>query len=220
MLIRWFPELAAPFEAVERYGDFAVVHPVRSGGKEEWLERIPRRQILSRRATDPWAFLVRIARHKKIEISFAESCTGGLVSASLVAVPGASAVFSGSVVAYANRIKQGLLGVAQETLDRDGAVSSACACQMATGVRSLVGSTFGLAITGIAGPDGGSPHKPVGTVWIALASPAGCRAACFLFEGSRETVRDLARRQSVAILLEGILQYGKDDPDVCRLAPG
>jgi nicotinamide-nucleotide amidase len=104
-------------------------------------------------------------------LSTAESCTGGAIATRFTAMAGASAYFLGGVVAYSNAVKRDLLGVRAEDLEKYGAVSQTVARQMAEGIRRLTGSTYALATTGIAGPDGGTPEKPVGTVWIALATP-------------------------------------------------
>jgi nicotinamide-nucleotide amidase len=104
-------------------------------------------------------------------VATAESCTGGRIAAALTAEAGASEYFLGGVVAYSNDVKISVLGVSPEALARHGAVSREVACQMASGVRRLTRADFGVATTGIAGPGGGTPEKPVGTVWIAVASP-------------------------------------------------
>lgn len=103
-------------------------------------------------------------------LSLAESCTGGHLAARLTSIPGCSHYFLGSIVAYSNRLKITLLGVDTEVLDAYGAVSSPVVSQMAQGVLKLTGSDYSLAISGIAGPGGGSPEKPVGTIWGAIAS--------------------------------------------------
>jgi nicotinamide-nucleotide amidase len=119
-------------------------------------------------------------------LATAESCTGGAVAARFTAMAGASRYFLGGVVAYSNDIKVNVLGVDTEALARHGAVSEAVARQMAEGARRLTGSTYALATTGIAGPDGGTPQKPVGTVWMALATPQGVIAEQRLFGALRE----------------------------------
>jgi len=134
-------------------------------------------------------------------LAVAESCTGGLVGAKLTDVPGSSAWFAGGIVAYANEVKTRELGVPAEILDRDGAVSEAVAVAMADGVRERFSADAGLSITGIAGPTGGSPEKPVGTVVIAVsAGPAVVRT--FRFVGDRPMVR----QQSVVAALELLRQ--------------
>ena len=107
-------------------------------------------------------------------VAVAESCTGGGLGAALAAVPGASDVFLGGVIAYANGVKQGLLGVPAELLQAHGAVSDPVAQSMAEGARRVTGADWGLAITGVAGPGGGSDEKPVGLVHLAIAGPDGC----------------------------------------------
>lgn len=119
-------------------------------------------------------------------ISVAESCTGGMLASLLTSVPGSSAYFYGGVVSYDNRIKAGVLKVKPETLERFGAVSRACVEEMARGVRELMDTDYAIATSGIAGPGGGTPDKPVGTVWIAAASRERTVSAQFRFSGSRK----------------------------------
>lgn len=115
----------------------------------------------------------------------AESCTGGGLGAALTAVAGASDVFLGGVIAYANSVKQALLGVPAAMLETHGAVSDPVAIAMAEGVRRITGSTWALALTGVAGPAGGSPGKPVGLVHIALAGPRGAASEGVRFGAGR-----------------------------------
>ena len=112
----------------------------------------------------------RLLKERNMTISAAESCTGGFVSHLFTRVAGSSAYFMGSVVSYSNEAKMKILGVKSDTLEAFGAVSEQAATQMAEGVRNLLGTDFGIATTGIAGPDGGTPEKPVGTIWIACAT--------------------------------------------------
>ncbi len=126
-------------------------------------------------------------------LAVAESCTGGMTGERLTRVPGASRVFNGGMIAYTNAVKQEMLGVEKEILERDGAVSEACVRAMARGVRRLNQSDWGLAITGVAGPGGGSPEKPVGTVWIGCAGPdEALEIRLRRFHGERERVRQAA----------------------------
>ncbi len=136
--------------------------------------------------------VAKLFRENGLTLSLAESCTGGLISKRITDIPGSSAYFLGSAVTYSNEAKVRMLGVADEILNTCGAVSSECASAMASGIRSVSGSDLGLAVTGIAGPDGGSSEKPVGTVYIALAAPDGCRARRFQFRGDREEIRVMA----------------------------
>lgn len=109
-------------------------------------------------------------RKAEISISTAESCTGGLISHRITNVPGSSDYYKGSVIAYANEVKEKVLRVSKQILEEKGAVSAECATAMANGVRTLLCSDIGIATTGIAGPTGGTPDKPVGLVYIALAT--------------------------------------------------
>jgi nicotinamide-nucleotide amidase len=124
-------------------------------------------------------------RQRRQTLAVAESCTGGGLGAALAAVPGASEVFLGGVIAYANAVKQGLLGVPAELLAAHGAVSDPVAQAMAEGARRATGADWALAVTGIAGPGGGSPEKPVGLVHIAVAGPDGCSSEGVRFGSSR-----------------------------------
>jgi nicotinamide-nucleotide amidase len=132
----------------------------------------------------------------------AESCTGGWIAKVCTDRAGSSGWFERGVVSYSNRAKADLLGVQQMSLDRDGAVSRAVALQMAEGARDRAGVDAALAVTGIAGPDGGTPDKPVGTVWFAWAvGTASAEAEHVVFRGDREAVR----RQTVAHALQGLI---------------
>jgi nicotinamide-nucleotide amidase len=134
-------------------------------------------------------------------VSVAESCTGGAVCAALTAVPGSSKSFAGGVVAYENAVKVTALGVREETLARAGAVSEETAVEMAQGIRSRFGTDYGIATTGIAGPTGGSPEKPVGLVWLAFAGPSGARAVKRQMpEGDRASIQSRATVASLGML--------------------
>ncbi len=136
---------------------------------------------------DSLASVVLAALQRRGEtLAVAESCTGGGLGAALVAVPGASEVFLGGVIAYANTVKQAVLGVPAAVLERHGAVSDPVAEAMAVGVRRLTGATWAVAVTGIAGPGGGTAEKPVGLVHIAVAGPDGCRSEAVCFGSGRE----------------------------------
>ena len=130
----------------------------------------------------------------------AESCTGGGVGAAITAVPGSSAVYLGGVVSYANEVKSGVLGVKEETLSAVGAVSSETAAEMAAGARRLTGADIAVSVTGIAGPGGGTPEKPVGLVWFGIASNGGVRTEKALFSGDRARVREQAAVHALGIL--------------------
>lgn len=142
----------------------------------------------------------RLLKQGGMTIATAESCTGGRLAAALNAQSGSSAYYMGSVVAYDNSIKTNVLGVYQETLDNDGAVSESTVCQMAEGVRALMHTDYAIATSGIAGPTGGTPDKPVGTVWIAWATPEGTEARCFHFGASREREQITLRAVTEALV--------------------
>lgn len=133
--------------------------------------------------------LVKALSERKMKITMAESCTAGLLSGTFCSAPGASGVFDGALVSYANRIKETLLGVSDATLASVGAVSAACAEQMARGAAKLFGADVALSVTGIAGPGGGTPEKPVGTVFICCYCRGNAEVRRFCFEGNRAAVR-------------------------------
>jgi nicotinamide-nucleotide amidase len=138
-----------------------------------------------------------------LTLALAESCTGGLVSQLLTDIPGASAFLERAAVTYSNRAKQDWLLVPAEVLVREGAVSQECAMAMAHGVREAAGSDIGLAITGIAGPTGGSVDKPVGTVFLAMAAPGEEKVQGYRFNGSRDKIRLMA----ASMALEWLRRY-------------
>jgi len=122
-------------------------------------------------------------------LALAESCTGGRIADMLTEAPGASAYFLGSAVSYANDLKERWVGVAHATLVASGAVSGPVAEEMARGARAAARSTWALSVTGVAGPDGGTPEKPVGTVFIGLDGPEGTEVRAHRFHGDREQIR-------------------------------
>ncbi|MCM2334254.1 MAG: competence/damage-inducible protein A [Anaeromyxobacteraceae bacterium] len=146
------------------------------------------------------ALVVRRLADRGERVALAESCTGGLVAGLLTAVPGASAVLDLGVVAYANAAKARLLGVPAPLLEAHGAVSEPVARAMAEGARRAAEAAWGLAVTGIAGPGGGTPEKPVGTVHLALAGPGGTEAVARLYRGDRERVRRAATYEALDLL--------------------
>ena len=146
------------------------------------------------------ALVGRLLVQRGKTISTAESCTGGRLAAALNAQSGSSAYYMGSVVAYDNSVKTNLLGVSPEILSVDGAVSESTVRQMAEGVRSLIGTDYAIATSGIAGPTGGTADKPVGTVWIAWATSSGTEAQCFHFGAAREREQITQRAVTAALV--------------------
>ena len=149
--------------------------------------------------------LVTLAREKNITFGTAESCTGGLISAAVTDISGASAVFWGGIVSYDNRVKENLLGVEHETLVALGAVSAKTAEQMALGAVRALSVDFAVSVTGIAGPGGGTPEKPVGLVYIAVASTKGVITVKENhFKGEREEVRRQTVETALSMLISAI----------------
>lgn len=153
--------------------------------------------IYSEDSTDLAEVVLDGCRAAGLELAVAESCTGGMLGARLTAIPGSSDVFLGGVIAYANEVKRELLGVNAAVLESEGAVSEAVARQMATGARERTGANIGLGITGVAGPGGGTPEKPVGTVWIAMDFNGELTTRRLQLIGDREEIR---RRATQTIL--------------------
>lgn len=144
-------------------------------------------------------------------LATAESCTGGWVSAALTSLPGSSRWFEGGVVSYANAVKTGLLGVSPDVLAERGAVSEQVAIQMAAGVLQALHVDISVSITGIAGPDGGSAEKPVGTVCFAWATAEQVEVKTCHFAGDREQVR----LQAVMFALDGVLERAQQFDVLC-----
>jgi len=148
------------------------------------------------------ALVVSRCIRDRCTVATAESCTGGLISHRITNVPGASAIFLGGITAYANAIKTGLLGVSKEALAASGAVSEVVAEAMALGARERFGADFSVAVTGIAGPGGGTQEKPVGTVCLAAAGPAALRVRRERFAGDRDAVKAQTAEAALALLLD------------------
>ena len=135
---------------------------------------------------EQWVGQLLSERHRTLAL--AESCTGGLISHRITGIAGSSAYYLGGVTSYANDVKVKLLGVTPATLEKYGAVSQETALEMSHGIRERIGADFGLSVTGIAGPGGGTPEKPVGTVWISIAQAKNHEARLFQFHGDRERI--------------------------------
>lgn len=159
------------------------------------------------------AAVLDAAKEKNLFIATAESCTGGLVAAELTAIPGSSAAFERGFVTYSNDSKQELLGVAKATLEAHGAVSAETAREMAAGALARSRADLAIAITGIAGPDGGTAEKPVGLVWFAVAQRGHAAHAMHRsFAGfSRDIVRKAATETALRLLLSSLGKGHLDD---------
>lgn len=149
----------------------------------------------------------RLLEARGVRIATAESCTGGWIAKALTDVPGSSRWFEFGFVAYGNNAKEAMLGIERALIERHGAVSREVAAQMAIGARVVSGADVAVAVTGIAGPDGGTPDKPVGTVWFAWDGPE--RRAAARVE-SLAGDRQLVRRQTVVAALNGVLRQLAD----------
>lgn len=155
----------------------------------------------SRLVTDLATRVVKEATDRGMHLATAESLTGGMIATALTSVPGASAVVNGGIVSYVNEVKHDVLGVDDKVLDTQGAVCETVAIEMAIGARRQLDADIAISVTGIAGPGGAEPGKPVGTVWMGVATTKGAHAECFHFEGDRQSVR----QQTVAAALDAFM---------------
>ncbi|MBQ1191621.1 MAG: nicotinamide-nucleotide amidohydrolase family protein, partial [Bacteroidales bacterium] len=147
---------------------------------------------------------------RKETITTAESCTGGNIAHLITLVAGSSRYYKGSVVSYANEVKENLLGVQKKSLEEFGAVSEEVVRQMAEGARKLMKTDYAIATSGIAGPDGGSDEKPIGTVWIAVSEKEKCVAKKFLFNTTRENFIERTSNQAILMCLEVLASKYQD----------
>ena len=176
----------------------------------ELTELLERENI---RAEELPAMLVEALAAKKLKLATAESCTGGMISAAVTSVSGASAVFDCGVCAYANFIKNKALGVREETLATYGAVSDRTAAEMARGARMLAGADIGISTTGIAGPLGGTPYKPVGLVYVGVSTAMGLKSEKLLLgenNADRQRIRELAVTAALYFALKAAKSFDKE----------
>ncbi len=143
---------------------------------------------------------------KNLTLALSESCTGGLLASRIVSVAGASNYFLGGVIAYSNESKIRILGVKKVTLDRYGAVSRECAGEMVSGVKRLFNSDVSMAITGIAGPSGGTKEKPVGLVYIAILYKS-LKVEKKIFSGKRNKIREKVVNRAIEILIDNVIEH-------------
>ncbi len=149
--------------------------------------------------------IAALLRQRGETLALAESCTGGLLGHRVTNVPGASEYFLGSVVAYSYEAKERVLNVRHETLYTHGAVSQETVLEMARGVRQVMSSDIGMAVTGIAGPGGGLPGKPVGLTWVAVSSRRGEWSEHYQFTGDREANKAAAAEAALALLIKSMM---------------
>jgi nicotinamide-nucleotide amidase len=168
------------------------------------------RQLFAEDEQTVEAIVLKLARERGFKLGAAESCTGGLVAARLTSVPGASDVFLGGIVAYDNSVKMDGLGVERELLERYGAVSAETAAAMAAGARRALGADVGVSVTGVAGPDGGTPEKPVGLVFLHAETPELSHGVELRLPGDRDAVRRRAAASALH-LLRRVLTQSRDD---------
>ncbi len=157
-----------------------------------------------------------LLRAEGATLAVAESCTSGHLLDRLTDVPGASDYVLGGIVAYCNFVKTAVLGVHERTLIEEGAVSEAVARRMAESVRVRMGSTYALSTTGVAGPGGGTPDKPVGTVWIGVAGPDGTFARHFVFGGDRKANKGYAVTTALDLLRRLLVRHRERPPAPAR----
>jgi PncC family amidohydrolase len=143
-----------------------------------------------------------LLRKRELKLALAESCTGGLIGDRITNVPGSSEYFLGGIVAYAYEAKVALLGVSWDTLNTKGAVSQETVLEMARGARRILNTDIAVAVTGIAGPGGGTPEKPVGTTWIGLVAKEGEWIRLFQFSGNREQNKISSANAALQMLLD------------------
>ena len=179
----------------------ALVSPVR----EEICGRFGDKVYTLREEVQLEETILEFLKEKKLTLSCAESCTGGMLSSRLVSVPGASNIFKAGLVTYTEEMKHELLGVPNEIFSGPGVVSEECAKAMAEGVRRRTGTGASVAVTGVAGPSGGTMENPVGTVWIAVSIGKRTTAELFHFKGNRDKIRENAVMRAMDMLRRGIL---------------
>ena len=155
--------------------------------------------------------LVLSLKQSGLTVAVAESCTGGLVAKMITDTPGASAVFPGGMITYSNEMKIRLLNVRRETLEQFGAVSEHTVHEMLSGLKDMLKTDAGMAISGIAGPDGGTPEKPVGTVYIGIYLNDEILVKRYHFQGSRKSVREKSALEAAAMLYERLSENGRTE---------
>lgn len=154
------------------------------------------------------ANLLKILKEKKLTLSTAESCTGGNIAHYITLIPGSSEVYMGGVVSYSNEAKQDLLGVSSTNLEQFGAVSEAVVIDMVNGACRAFHTDCAIATSGIAGPGGGTPEKPVGTVWTAIQTPRGIFTECLHISGNRPSIIEATTLHTLRKLAKLLCDHG------------
>lgn len=187
------------------HGSSSADAAARAGVVEQRLREKIERHIYGVGGEELEEVLGRILTERKLTLAVAESCTGGLIASRITDVSGSSLYFERGVVAYSNRSKVDLLGVSAELIERHGAVSKEVAVAMAAGVRRRAGTAIGLSTTGVAGPTGGTPEKPVGLVWVGYADDRGGLAVKFNFGDQRKRVKERASQAALELVRRRLL---------------
>ena len=210
--VAYLPGLGSVRIRLDAEGDDPEALDRQLAGYAREVERLlPPGLVFGRGETDMVRRLHELLLERSATLATAESCTGGRLAHVLTEVPGASAVFPGGIVAYANAVKRDQLGVRADTLAAHGAVSEQTVVEMARGVRERLGSTYGVATSGVAGPGGGTPDKPVGTIWLAAAGPDGALRTRLLHRG-RDRETNIAYAANAAVDLVRRLVLGVEAP--------
>ena len=157
-------------------------------------------KMMDMKLVDLSAKIGRLLREHRKTVATAESCTGGLIGHLITEVPGSSTYFRGGIIAYSNEVKEGVLGVSPQTLATVGAVSAACAAEMAQGARRLLGTDIAVSVTGIAGPTGGTPEKPVGLTYIHLSAPDCEFGERHIWQGTRSENKRASARAALLLI--------------------
>ena len=218
----WLTDWGADVRLVGRSGDEGSGQDLREAG--DAVDRILDRLVFSREMVSLPRTIQEMMIDRGLTLAVAESCTAGLLGARFTDAAGSSGFFRGGILAYADEIKQRLLAVPEKDLQRFGAVSEQVVRAMAEGCREKLQADYALAVSGISGPGGGSPGKPVGTTWVAVATPAGTHAGCYRFPGDRSRNR-LLTVAAAADTLRRVLQFGAGESPWsandtwCRLDP-
>ena len=151
--------------------------------------------------------LLKICKLNKIYLTTAESCTGGMIASSIISINGSSSIFKSGIVTYSNESKADFLKIPLELININGAVSEAVVFQMAENVLSIMNSTLSIAVTGIAGPSGGSDDKPVGLVWIGIGNKKNILTKKYLFQGNRLKVRQKTTLEALKLAYNVVNDY-------------